>query len=182
MFWMGVKGVAGAVLVMAFGILWVRRWRVEAISLVFISIPDLFNIWLREIIGRPRPTADLVEVIGGPQGDSFPSGTTLHMLLFYGFLMYLAGRHVSSRHRLYSIWAMGTLYIIASGLWVIYDGRHWFTDAIGGYLYGAFYLLVLIAAFRRTEDWLQGEQAFQPTSRFPQFFRKRLQSVLRLIM
>ena len=180
-FWMGVKGVAGGALVMAFVIFWFLRHRVEAIALVLISVPDLFNLFLRDVIARPRPTADLVEVVGGPQGFSFPSGTTLHMLLFYGFLMYLAGRFISSRRQMYAIWAAGALYILASGTWVIYDGRHWFTDAMGGYLYGAFYLLVLIAVYRAAKRWIKGGQALQLPSRAPRVLRKPLEEVLQLI-
>ena len=151
--WMGVKEVAGVVLVIFVAFFWLRHRRIEAIFLILIGIPDLINVGLREVIGRPRPTADLVEVVAeGTQGFSFPSGTTLHMLLFYGFLMYLAGRHISSRRLMYALWTAGTLYILFSGLWVIFFGRHWFTDAIGGYLYGTFYLLVLIAAYRWTKS------------------------------
>lgn len=150
--WMGIRGVAGAVMVLAFGALWFQRRRLEAIFLGLISVPDLFNIWLKELIGRPRPSADLVDVLvgyGRVQGDSFPSGHSLHVLLFYGFLMYLAARYISNRPLVRAIWALGTVYILASGLWLIYDGRHWFTDVMGGFIYGAFYLLVLIAAYRR---------------------------------
>lgn len=154
MYWMGVKGVAGAVLAGAVALFWLYNRRIEAIFLLLIAIPDFFNILLREIIGRARPTVDLVEVLDpGSQGLSFPSGTTLHMLLFYGFLLYLAGRFISSRRLVYTLWALGGLYILLSGLWVIYYGRHWFMDAVGGYAYGALYLLVLIAAYRWTMRW-----------------------------
>ena len=180
-FWMGVKGLAGGVMLIVFAFLWLQRLRIESIFLLFITLPDLFNFWLREIIGRPRPTAEMVEVLGGPQGFSFPSGTTLHMLLFYGFLLYLGGRYISSRRTVYVLWALGTLYILTSGLWVIYDGRHWFTDAIGGYLYGAFYLLVLIAAYKWTKSRIHRDQAFQYFSRLPRAWRKPVAAVVRII-
>ena len=150
-FWMGIRGVAGAVMVLAIGYLWLHRQRLEAISLGLISIPDIFNIWLREFIGRPRPTADLVDVLigyGRAQGESFPSGHALHVVLFYGFLMYLIALYISNRLLMRTIWALGTVYIRFSGLWLVYDGRHWLTDVMGGYIYGAFYLLVLIAAYK----------------------------------
>ena len=76
MFWMGVKGVAGAVLAGVVALFWLYNRRIEAIFLLLIAIPDFFNILLREIISRPRPLAELVAVLDpGSQGSSFPSGT-----------------------------------------------------------------------------------------------------------
>ena len=180
---MGVKGVAGAVLVGVVALFWLYNRRIEAILLLLIAIPDFFNILLREIISRPRPLAELVAVLDpGSQGSSFPSGTTLHMLLFYGFLLYLAGRFISSRRLVYTLWAVGGLYILLSGLWVIYYGRHWFVDAVGGYMYGALYLLVMIAAYRWTRRWVLNKPASQLASTFPRVMRRPAEYVLRLIV
>ena len=183
-FWMGVRGVAGVVLVVVFGALWLKRQRLEAVSLGLISIPDLFNILLREIIGRPRPTADLVDVLigyGGVQGNSFPSGHALHALLFYGLLMYLAARYIPNRPQVGVIWALGTVYILVSGLWLIYDGRHWFTDVMGGYMYGAFYLLVLIAAYKWARERVRRNEHLHLTRLAPRPLRKPAENLLRLI-
>ena len=183
-FWMGIRGVAGAVMVVVFGTLWLKRQRLEAIFLGLISIPDLFNILLREIIGRPRPTADLVDVLigyGGAQGDSFPSGHALHVILFYGFLMYLASLYIPNRPIVRAIWAFGTVYILVSGLWLIYDGRHWFTDVMGGYIYGAFYLLVLIAAYKWAGARVRRNQHLQLSRLAPRPLRKAAEYLLRLI-
>ena len=160
--WMGNRGLAGGVLALVVLVFWFRDRRIEAAFLLLIVIPDLFNIGLREIIGRARPSEDLVAVVDpGTQGLSFPSGTTLHTLLFYGFLLYLAGRFMRRRRLVYTVWAIGILYILLSGFWVVYYGRHWFLDAIGGYLYGGFYLLVLILGYRWTTERVNGDQARQ---------------------
>ena len=182
LFWMGIRGVAGAVFAIAVGALWLKRQRLEAIFLVMVGGPDLFNALLREIIGRPRPTHDLVEVIGGPQGYSFPSGTTLHVLLFSGFLLFLLDGHIKSRRVAYTLWAFAALYALVSGVWVIYDGRHWFTDVMGGYVYGAFYLLVLIAAYKWTRAWLQAGGALRLPDKLPRVFRAPARYVVRLIV
>ena len=184
LFWMGIRGVAGAVMVLVFGALWLKRERLEAIFLGLISIPDLLNIWLREIIGRPRPTADLVDVLigyGGIQGESFPSGHSLHVLLFYGFLLYLAARYISNRRLLSALYIVGTVYILVSGLWLIYNGRHWFTDVMGGYIYGAFYLLVLIAAYRWAKERIRQRKHLQLSPILPRPLRKSAEYLLRLI-
>lgn len=180
-FWLGVKGVAGGVAVFMLGLFWLKRYRLEAIFLVFIGIPNVLNFWLRDILARPRPTGSLVDVIGGPQGFSFPSGTTLHTLLFYGFLLYLANRYISSRRHVYTLCASVALYVFASGLWVIYEGRHWFLDAMGGYLYGAFYLLALIACFKWVEGWLSEKRNLELPGMRPRFLRKPIENVLKLV-
>ena len=183
-FWMGIRGVAGAVMVVVFGYLWVTHHRLEAIFLGLISIPDLLNIGLREIIGRPRPTADLVDVLigyGGIQGDSFPSGHALHVILFYGFLMYLAASYISNRRLVNALYIIGTAYILVSGLWLIYDGRHWFTDVIGGFIYGAFYLLVLIASFKWARERVRRSEHLRLSRLLPRPLQRPTEYLLRLI-
>lgn len=153
LFWMGVKGVAGVVLVPACGWLWLKGHRAEAVFLALIGSPDLLNIPLRELIGRPRPTTELINVFGGSQGASFPSGYVLHILMFCGFLLYLSRSVVKTRALRYVLWLVLGLYIPVTGLWLIYDGRHWPSDVLGGYVYGAFYLVVLIWGYKRYTTW-----------------------------
>jgi membrane-associated phospholipid phosphatase len=45
------------------------------------------------------------------------------------------------------------VYIPIVGVWLVYDGRHWTSDVLGGYVYGAFYLTVLVWAYRRYIAW-----------------------------
>ena len=183
-FWMGIRGVAGAVMVLAFGALWLQRRRLEAVFLGLISIPDLFNIWLRDLIGRPRPTTDLVDVLighGGVQGSGFPSGHALHVVLFYGFLMYLATQYISNRPLIRAIWTLGTVYILVSGLWLIYDGRHWSADVIGGYIYGGFYLLVLMVAYKWARERVRRNEHLKLSRMLPRPLRKPSEYLLRLV-
>ena len=167
------------------GALWVTRQRLEAIFLSLISISHLFNILIKEIIGRPRPNTDLVDVLigyGGIQGSSFPSGHALHVILFYGFLMYLAALYISNRPLVHAIWALGTVYILVSGIWLIYDGRHWLTDVMGGYIYGAFYLLVLIATYKWARELILQSEHLKLSSFVPRSLRKPTEHLLRLIV
>ena len=155
LFWMGNIGVAGVLLVTVSVLLWYKGYLIEACFVVMTAIPNLLNYVLRAVIARPRPTVELVEVIGGPQGFSFPSGHALHVSFFYGFLIYLAIRLLTNKRLINTILASGIVYIPFSGLWLIYDGRHWFTDILGGYVYGSFYLLVWIAAYRWAKNTVE---------------------------
>ena len=150
LFWMGVRGVAGAVMLAVCAALWLRRWRLESLFVAMVFVPDILNLAIKEAIARPRPTDDLVDVTigwGGIQGSGFPSGHALHATLFYGLLLYLAWRYVPSRPIVRAIAAAVVGYVLATGPWLLYDGRHWLLDVLGGYAYGAIYLLALITAY-----------------------------------
>ncbi len=152
MSFVGARPVAGATLLAVCVVLWARRWRLEAVFVALVVVPDAVNVLLKELIARPRPTADLVDVamgFGGIQWYGFPSGHALHAILFYGFLLYLARLHVSNPALVRSAFVLGVAYILATGPWLIYDGRHWLIDVIGGYSYGAFYLTALVAVYKQ---------------------------------
>ena len=161
MFWMGVRGVAGAVMLTVCATLWLKRWRLESAFVAMVFVPDLLNLALKEAIGRPRPTADLVDVTigwGGVQGAGFPSGHAVHAVLFYGFLLYLAHRYVPRRPVVRAIAVAVAGYVLVSGPWLLYDGRHWLLDVLGGYAYGALYLLALLWAYERAMARLRASE------------------------
>ena len=153
LFWMGVRGVAGATMLAVCAALWLRRWRLESAFVAMTLGPDLLNLVLKELIGRPRPTDDLVDVTvgwGGIQGSGFPSGHAVHAVVFYGLLLYLAWRYVPTRPLVRAIAVAVVGYVLVTGPWLLYDGRHWLLDVLGGYAYGTVYLLALIEAYERT--------------------------------
>jgi|GEM_PF-1977661 len=148
LFWMGGLGVSGIVLGVATLFLLLKRYSIEAFFVFLTLIPNAFNYFVRDIVSRGRPTADLVEVIGNPQGFSFPSGHSLHVTFFYGFLIYLIVSSPSYRRFPRLSWLIPAIYVPFAGVWLIYDGRHWLSDVFGGYIYGTFYLIVWIIVFR----------------------------------
>ena len=158
--------MAGVALVITASFLWLRRYPIEATFVVLTAIPNTANYIFRDFIARPRPGADLVEIIGGPQGFSFPSGHALHVLFFYGFLLYLAARLLSNRPLFRFLVGVAAIYIPLSGLWLIYDGRHWFSDVVGGYVYGTFYLLSWIAAYQWAKRQMEERGRFGFLYRF----------------
>ena len=181
LFWMGLRGVAGVLLALSVGLFWWKAHRLEAVFLASVAVLDGVNFLLRAIVARPRPSIDLVDVAGGPQGASFPSGTALHVFLFYGLLIFLVTPYISSRRLKYALWLIAAIYIPATGIWLIYDGRHWFTDVMGGYIYGTFYLLALITAFSATRSWIADGSALRSSDRLPGLLRTPAQYALRLV-
>jgi len=154
LFYIVFEAVAGVVIMAATLWLWFRSGhRVDAIVLMLAKIPNFINFPLRAVYGRPRPDEALVNVIGSPAGQSFPSGHALLVILLYGFLLYLLTQHTRSKRLLYGAQVLLVLYIPFAGLYVIHYGRHWASDVVGGYLYGLLYLVIAIKLFHLGRAW-----------------------------
>lgn len=154
-------GVAGSVLSNADSAVWfllvaalavtlLGRWWPAVLFLFLASLTGvLMSVALKLIVARPRPSAELVRVYDPSQTYSFPSITAFFSVVLLGVIIYLI-RHPP---RPVLIVALGAslLSILAIGLSRVYVGEHWATDVVGGWLFGAAWLLVLVAAHRR---WL----------------------------
>ena len=91
-----VRSITSTEVVLAGGgalalLLWLRGYRLEALAFAaaLIVLP-LLQAGIKEIVDRPRPTADLVELRAAFSSPSFPSGHVMGGTYFYGFLLYLA--------------------------------------------------------------------------------------------
>ena len=160
LFAMGLRGVAGVILGLTALWLWARGHRVEGVMCLLIVLPDLSSFALRDLFDRPRPSSDLVLVYGGPQGDSFPSGTALHTIFFYGFVLSLLPRVRLSGPWKRAVAAVCVVFIPVMGLWVVHHGRHWPSDVFGGYVYGAVYLYFWIKLYHVAKAWDERHPGF----------------------
>ena len=124
-------------------VLWVRGRRREAMLCLLIIPMELMTLGLREIIDRPRPS--LPGLASMPESPGFPSGTTLHAVLFFGYIAYLCHVYVRPRKLRIALQASLVLMIAVVSYSRIYLGVHWPTDILGGWLYGAFFLWVIAA-------------------------------------
>lgn len=128
-------------------ILWLMRLRLESIFLALSLLADLLGGILKIVVGRHRPTPDLVHVVQTIQQPSFPSGHTLHYTVFYGFLIFVVATSFKpSWPRTVAI-VVFALLILLVGPSRVYLGEHWPTDVLGGYLIGGLCLGPLIAGY-----------------------------------
>ncbi len=154
LFYIIFEALAGVVIMAAVLWLWFRSGhRVDAIVLLLAKFPNFINFPLRAVYGRPRPDEPLVNVIGGPAGQSFPSGHAVLVVLLYGFLLYLLMQHTRSKRLIYAAQVFLVLYIPFTGLYLTHYGRHWASDVVGGYLYGLLYLVIAIKLFHLGRAW-----------------------------
>lgn len=111
-----------------------RTWAFFYFRLMFFGC--LLGYVLKEGVSRPRPN-ELISVNLWRMGtetvsQSFPSGHAMKIVFLAGFLVlffaFLSEKPFSSR-----ILGIGGLIVLLVGLGQILNGRHYFTDVIGGY-------------------------------------------------
>lgn len=102
----------------------------------------------KALIQSPRPINGIV-----PEGGySFPSGHTTSTMVFLGILTYYTWQHWKNPKTK----ALTILLYIATealvGFSRVYLNVHWFSDILGGYLLGAFWLTLSILLFKYSEN------------------------------
>ncbi len=134
--------VFAALILLTAGAFWMVRLRLEALLIVVLSaVSSALNIGIKLLVGRPRPTAHLVDIFQGASGQSFPSGHVMSYVAFWGLLFSL-GIILFKRDRWwhYVLLIIPALFVVLVGPSRIYLGDHWASDVLGGYLFGGLLL------------------------------------------
>jgi undecaprenyl-diphosphatase len=133
--------------------------RLEALMTLFAAVGSAgLWFWIVPIIDRPRPSPEMVRVALELPTGSFPSGHVLNLTAIFGFLIYLAIvllAHARWRAVLVSLLAIPILTI---GIARIYDGAHWPSDILGGYLIGGIWLGLTIQLYRWAKAHFSGSR------------------------
>ncbi|KQL53795.1 phosphatidylglycerophosphatase [Heyndrickxia shackletonii] len=103
-----------------------------------------FNQILKLIFKRARPD---IQPIIAESGYSFPSGHSMGSMILYGSLAFILFKAYNR------MWAkilgvvVGVVLVFIIGISRIYLGVHYPSDVLGGYLAGAFWILICMIAF-----------------------------------
>lgn len=122
--------------------------RQAAVLVIATLLARPLNSGLKEIVGRPRPSSELVEFDSQPADPSFPSGHANNAMLLFGVIIYLAAVYIPNPKLRYPVQALSLWAIVGNGLERVYAGHHWPSDVIGGFLLGALLLALFIAVHR----------------------------------
>ncbi len=148
--WMGFAPQVNAISLAILLILYVSGLKWEALvafaNVVGISV---LGFGIKLLVERPRPSADLVNVISQLSDYSFPSGHVLYFTAFFGFLLFLTFTLLKTP------WWRTLLLVVLGGMvaligWSrIYEGQHWASDVLASYLLGSVWLTLSVHVYRR---------------------------------
>jgi membrane-associated phospholipid phosphatase len=108
----------------------------------------LLNGVIKFVVHRPRPSANLVDVIRQVSGFSFPSGHVMFYTFFFGFLFFLLFTVLRRSWMRTTLLAVCSLMLIFVGPSRIYLGAHWPSDVMGAYLIGILCLWAIIRIYQ----------------------------------
>ena len=122
--------------------------RREAYFTLAVIFPDLFNMLIKILIHRPRPTLENAKIFLSFNQSSFPSGHVVHYVVFFGFLLtvMIVNKNISLFWKIF-VGILSAFLILTVSISRIYLGAHWATDVIGGYLFGAVYLGIMLKLY-----------------------------------
>ncbi|PKB80250.1 MAG: hypothetical protein BZY88_09165 [SAR202 cluster bacterium Io17-Chloro-G9] len=127
----------------------VLRRRADAVMVVATLFFMAAGQSLKPVVGRARPD----HMLAGAEsaGFGFPSGHSVYAFLFGGLLIYLAGGLISHALIRRIVQVAVVLWVVSTGASRVYLGVHWPSDVIGGFMFGAISLTVILT-LRNTWD------------------------------
>ncbi len=130
--------------VLVSAIFFTLKLRRESYYILCILLTGLVILGVKNIVNRPRPSADYVRLVEINRFQSFPSGHVMSYIVFFGFMIILMKtiKNVNQKLRNF-INFFSIVLIITIPFSRIYLGAHWFTDILGGFLLGLMYLMPL---------------------------------------
>ena len=132
------KSVLIVVVLEIAALLWMRRrWSDLAFWLITITAGFVLNLALRAVLQGPRPYLEDVTLI--QQNTGFPSGHAMMSLITYGLLAYGLRGRLSRRQWLVVSSALALLVLLIGYSRMVF-GLHYFSDVVGGYMAGLFWL------------------------------------------
>lgn len=125
--------------------LFYRRHRNDSLLLVAATLGALIIIEIvKWSIHSPRPLNSIIQVTK----YSFPSGHVFVTVALLGALTYLIWQHFKSRDAKILSGILFVLISLLVGFDRIYLNVHWFSDILGAYSLGIFWLTFCVLAFR----------------------------------
>ncbi len=139
---------AGLLVLFTATLFWWRFGWLEGIMIALAGLASLLNTLIKVLVGRPRPTAEQVQILAIETNLGFPSSHAFFSTLFLGMLAYLLFTHLKQkRWRILSVILLSLLVLLV-GTSRVYLGVHWTSDVLGGYIIGGFFLTILILVYK----------------------------------
>ncbi len=132
------------ILAIIFALSWVLAgWRAALLAIFSFMGMLALGKWLGPVIGRPRPSPELVRVFRALPGYSFPSLFALRYAATFGFLAVLVAIKNSGVLRTVALIVCGALLILGFVARVTL-GAHWPSDVIISFIIGFLWASLLV--------------------------------------
>ena len=122
--------------------LWLRRLPAEVIVLGIAQALYVPQLWVKQLVQRPRPTEDLISITEIGDGFAFPSGHMSLGVAVYGTVAMIALTRLEPGWRRNAVLGASGAILIFSAISRPALGAHWPSDALGGVLLGGIWLFV----------------------------------------
>lgn len=147
--WPGFMPEAGIISAIVLAWLYVRRLFWEAIvALVSGGGGEIVGQVIKHVVDRPRPSANLVNVVAKLTSYSFPSGHVLYYTTFVGFLFFLTFTLARPRPWRAALLVVLGAMVLLIGVSRVYEGEHWPSDVVAAYLLGSIWLSLSVMLYR----------------------------------
>ena len=143
--------VAGAFMVLL-TLAWLRHRRG-----IGVLVPAVLLITAYELEHQLQHTLKLLAHRTGPVPadlGAYPSGGVARLISIYGLIIYLVLRRYGLTRTKWAVaaWTVLTAAVYTEAYSRLYLGKHWISDIVGGLVFGALLLAVLIAATRLLDE------------------------------
>jgi membrane-associated phospholipid phosphatase len=120
----------------------------SVMSLLAALSSGITNELVKNLIQRPRPPLEVVDVFAVLKSYSFPSAHVMFYTILFGFIWYLT--YTLLKPSLLRSIVLGFLgvFILLVGVSRIYLGQHWASDVLGAYLLGGLILVGVILLYQ----------------------------------
>lgn len=132
-----------------------RHWIAAVVALLTVGLADGSSYLVAEVVRRPRPDGHGLHVLNHiARYYSFPSGHVVHAFAYFGFLLFVVASSRAPRAAA-PLLLLARLALLALILLMgpsrVLEGEHWPSDVLEGALYGLFWLLLAVHAYRWAE-------------------------------
>jgi membrane-associated phospholipid phosphatase len=121
----------------------ISGWRATMLAFPIFFGLWWFGIWLSPLASQPRPSGDLINVVGHPKGFAFPSIFGLIYAASFGYVGLLAFSRLATPSAI-MISILAALALVLGACARIVVGAHWPSDLWVAYLMGLFWIELLL--------------------------------------
>ena len=115
------------------------RWM--ALIELLVALGTVASYFLLEgLVGQPRPSADLVRVMGPIQMTGYPSGHVATFTVVFGFVAFAVYRRLWPSPTRWLPVALVLVLLVCLSFARIYSGHHWASGVVAGCLLGGLWL------------------------------------------